>query len=327
MGTLKPYALKDIIESAGVPYRQNSISYIFRCPRCRKKDKLYIRKGDGRFVCWVCAETSDFKGRAEFALVELTDMTLPELRQALYDGVIPVETHINIRLGDFGEEEDIKPFYVSVPWPLDYYPIEHPHSARGLDYLKGRGISLELAQRYGLRYCPTERRVVFPVEVDGILFGWQNRTVLPSVIYNEDGEKVSTPKALTSKTLAKGKHLMFQDRLRGSPHAVVCEGPIDAIKADLCGGNVATLGKVISEEQIEIIRDSGVSRVYLGLDKDAFVEANKLRDLFPRQELYRLLPADGYDDLGAMTPEGVYSQFLKAERFDNTGKLFIFLKH
>ncbi|NDD84294.1 hypothetical protein EBZ38_08495 [bacterium] len=325
MAAFKSYALKDIVESAGIAYKQNSISYIFKCPRCQKKDKLYIRKADGRFVCWVCAETSDFKGRAEFALTELTDIPISEIRKILYDGVIPVETHLNVQLGDFGEE-DAGEYYVSLPWPLDYYPIEHPHSSRGLQYLQERGISLELAQKYGLRYCPTERRVVFPVEVGGVLLGWQNRTVLPTTMYNEDGQKISVPKSLTSKSLAKGKHLMFQDKLLGSDHAIICEGPIDAIKADLCGGNVATLGKMVSEEQIEIIKKSNVSKIYIALDRDAFVEAEKLKGAFAGKEMYRLLPAEGYGDLGDMTPEGVYSQFLRAERFDNSAKLYIFLK-
>ena len=119
---------------------------------------------------------------------------------------------------------------------------------------------------------------------------------------------------------------MFQDQLVDSPHAVICEGPIDAIKADLCGGNVATLGKAVSKEQVDIIKQSGVQKVYIALDPDAGIEALKLRDAFSGLEIYRLLPEDGYEDLGAMSPDQVYRQFLKAERFDNTGRLFLFLK-
>lgn len=326
MGAFKTHVLKELIESGGLPYRQNSVSFIFRCPRCRKKDKLYIRKGDGRFVCWVCAESSSFKGKAEFALAELLEKPLSEIKNALYDSVTPVETHIELHIGDFGSVEEMEDVYLSVPWPLDYYPIAHPHSARGLEYLNGRGIDLALAEKYDIRYCPKDRRVVFPVEVGGALLGWQARTILPTTMYNEDGEKIMIPKALTSKSLVKGKHLMFQDRLIDSPHAIICEGPIDAIKADLCGGNVATLGKAVSAEQIDIIKKSGVQKVYIALDPDASAEAKKLRDSFFGLEIYRLLPSSGYDDLGDMSTEEVHDQFLKAERFDNTGKLFFFLK-
>lgn len=326
MGAFRSYALKELVESSGLPCKQNSISFIFKCPRCRKKDKLYIRKADGRFVCWVCAENSSFKGRAEFALAELLEKPISEIREALYEGIVPVETHLELKLIDFGSEEEMEEVYLSIPWPLDYYPIEHPHSRRGVEYLEGRGISLDLAQKYNLRYCPKDRRVIFPVELDGVLLGWQARTVLPNKVFNEDGECFSVPKALTSKNLPKGKHLMFQDRLYGSSHAIICEGPIDAIKADLCGGNVATLGKAVSKEQINIIKQSGVQKVYIALDPDASIEARKLRDAFSGLEVYRLLPAQGYGDLGEMSPEQVYQQFLNAPRFDNTGQLFLFLR-
>jgi hypothetical protein len=50
-------------------------------------------KSDGRFVCWVCAETSGFKGRPEFALQELLGMSLSSIKEKIYgdsaDGQTP----------------------------------------------------------------------------------------------------------------------------------------------------------------------------------------------------------------------------------------------
>lgn len=305
-------ALKSLVEDSGISFRQNSVSWIFTCPKCSKKDKLYLRKRDGQFVCWYCATTEGYRGRPEFALRDLLSMPIADIKARLYGedgfhyspgsilGLPPLE--------DFFDREEFIPYSLvplkEVPFPLDYYPIEEPEAKRGLDYLAGRGIDLALAQRYGVRYFPENCRVIFPVVVDGRTVGWQGRTVI------DDSMKILTD----PKGLDRNRCLMFQDRLKGSRHAVMTEGPIDAIKCDLCGGNVSAMGKSVSRGQLQILRDAGIESLYLGVDPDAAAEMTRLCREMADFKLYHLTPAPGFKDLGEMSPEGVLERFRVAPR-------------
>jgi DNA primase len=119
--------------------------------------------------------------------------------------------------------------------------------------------------------------------------------------------------------------LMFADRLTGSDHAVLCEGPMDALKAHLCGGNVATMGKVVHRNQIALIRNAGIGKIYLALDPDAAAETGKLvSEIGIDMECYQILPPPGREDLGECTPKEVYSAMLGARRV-TAAHVFIFV--
>jgi len=287
-------------------------------------------------VCFVCAEGEGrFRGKAEFALAALFGWPVGEVRRKLYGDDFEdktVDDLLTFQLYDFyGEEdeivEDVTSTLPTLPWPGDFYPIDDPKSARGLKYLEQeRGVPLALALEYGLRYCPPQRRVIFPVEVNGRLIGWQARSVIPTEWHDDDGILHVVPKILGNKGLKREVSLMFGDRLQGSDHAVICEGPLDGIKAHLCRGNTVTMGKAVSEAQIKAIRRSGVKKVYLALDPDAAAEMDRLCHELGDLELYHLLPSRGHKDLGEMTPEAVLEQFNKASRVD-AGMLFMYLKY
>jgi hypothetical protein len=332
-----PDKLVEFLDAAGLSYKQNSVSFIFDCPRCRKKDKLYIRKRDGRFVCWYCAEIDGFQGRPEFALADLTATPIVQIRKALYgaEAVYGKAEFLAIDIGDFfGNDDEIDVDAEQIPtmrFPYgDYYPIDHPHSKKGLAYLEGRGISLEIAREYHLRFSPLKKRVVFPVEIGDRLVGWQERLITPVEYWNEEKEEVvKIQKVLSSKGIPTAQTVMFANRAIGSEHVVVCEGPIDAIKAHLCGGNICTMGKAIGHGQVQTIRNperltprdigqirhSGVRRIYLALDPDAADETTRLiREFHTDAEVYLMQAPKPYKDLGDMPFEAVYDLFKSAKR-------------
>ena len=338
----EPEALASFIEEAGLSYKQNSVSYIFDCPRCRKRDKLFIRKRDGRFICWFCATTEGYRGNPEIALSDLAQRSIRDVAKALYGSRYqgPV-TSLNLRVCDFyGDDDIVDPDAVDVPtmqMPYDFFPIDHEWSVVGATYLEGRGIPLEVAKRYNLHYAPAKRRVIFPVELDGRLVGWQERLVIPNRFWSEEQQKfVEAPKILSSKGIPTANVVMFADRLKGSEHVVVCEGPIDAIKADACGGNVATMGKAIGPGQVKTIRDpsrltrqhvgmmanSGIKKVYLGLDPDAAAETARLVRAFSDLEVYKMTPPPPFKDLGEMGFRDVRTLFEKADRI-GPGRMFL----
>lgn len=336
--TVDTAALQSLIENSGVSFRTTSKSYVFSCPRCGKKDKLMMFKGDGRFICWVCAETTNFKGRPEFALTELLGLPVSKIRERIY-GDVGDKTDTNyfeIHLTDFfGEDEqppqDLVEQLKGKSWPLDFYPIDHAHARKGLEYCESRGIPLEVAKKYRLRYCPVQKRVIFPCYVGDKLVGWQARFILPHEWYDEEeGRMRKVPKILT--TGDRDKMLMFQDRMIGQEAVVICEGPVDAIKCDTLGiGNVCTMGKVISQRHLGLIKGSGARKIYIGFDLDAGAEAMKLLEAFngyydisteAMYEVYKLEPLPGYEDLGAMPLELMPQAFALAERL-RPGQLFL----
>jgi hypothetical protein len=327
---LDPEVLADIVEGSGLSYDQNSVSWIFTCPRCGKAKKLYLRKRDGRFVCWRCKETDGFQGRAEYALSELLGEHVKDVAKKLYGDVpLTADLWIDVKLTDFfGDGDQLDDEFEAdevVQWPYDFYPIDAPEAHRGRGYLAGRGIPSIIAKEYDVRYCPVTRRVYFPVGANGNLFGWQGRLIIPHE-YEIDGEIKRVPKILSSENIKREHRLMFADRLRGSEHAVVTEGPFDAIKAHYCGGNVSTMGKAISPGQIELLRCCGVKKIYLALDPDAAEETQRLvHELGGDVELYEMVPEGmGKVDIGALRFDEAYELFLNAPRIE-PGRVFVFV--
>jgi DNA primase len=117
--------------------------------------------------------------------------------------------------------------------------------------------------------------------------------------------------------------LMFGDSLKGSPHAIVTEGPIDALHCARLKGAVAAMGKVISKGQVALILRSGVKKVYLALDPDAAAETKKLLSTLSDLECFLLEPPSGKKDMGECSEQEVYHAFLNAPLL-NPGHLFIF---
>ncbi len=312
MKDINPINLDRYIRNSGLSFKENSRSFICDCPRCRKQDKLYIRKSDGLFRCWVC-EADGFHGKAEYALTELLSAPIEDVRKELYG-------EIEVAAKEFLNVEWVDPNYAPIDertpivWAPEHVPVEA--SRVGTDYLLNRGIPLDVAKEYHIMFNTKNRRVALPVEEDGRLYGWQERAT-GSTEYTDPktGKVKNYPKILGSKHLPRSKSLMFADRITGD-HAVLCEGPFDALACHLCGGNVATMGKSVDEGQLTVLRRKNIKKLYIALDPDAEKEAQLLAKKMADLELYRLLPSPGKKDLGEMSLQEVYQAFLEAPRIN-----------
>lgn len=322
--------IRALLQEGGVSFKQNSKSFVATCCRCQKKDKLYIRRKDGRFVCWYCRETEGFQGLPEFCLAELCGLPMGEVRKRLYgdNAKRPSSLTMELDLGDWEDEDliDLPALPTPIAWPYDFKPIDDPMSLPGLQYLEGRGIPKELALEYSIRYNTRQQRVVFPVMRNGNLYGWQERLIANDKPYwDAQQQKMIEPiKTFTSLNFQRDRWLMFGDRLEGSNHCVMTEGPVDGLKAHLCGGNVVTMGKAVSPFQLELIRNSGVQKVYLGLDPDAYLELDRIRKKLADLVLFDLR-APG-KDLGEMSLDEVKALFDSAPEI-HPGYVFVYLKN
>lgn len=328
-----PFLLERVIKDSGLSYSETRSSYVLTCPKCNKRKKLYIRKTDGIFCCWVCRTTDGFQGKPEYALSELIGCSVREAIGMLYEDELdspPNECLINLdSFFQNGEvPEDVKEIMPSLRWPFDYFKIDDEKSYKGLAYLESRGVPKEVAIQYDIRYCPQERRVIFPVKtISGELLGWQGRlTFNPQKYIDEKGELTSSLKIKSSDSLngIRDRVLMFAERLVGSNHAVLSEGPFDGVKLHLVGGNVATMGKSVSVGQLNLIKNYGIKKLYIALDPDAAEEVIRVvRDFYSDFELYNMFDIPN-KDIGEMSFKEAYEVFLSSKKI-NGGNLFIFL--
>ncbi len=301
-------ALKSYVENSGLSYVETNSSWIFECPRCTK-NKLYIYKDSGHFECYRCGF---FKGRANFALAELLGKDHEQIEIEL----------LNVDLSGFtidtpdDEEEELVHTEVTYKIPPWFVGIDHP---KAVAYLQKRGLPLDVGRYYNLMWDPTKGdpsnpgALVYPIYHKSKLYGWQSRIVQPKQ-WVENGKVFTAPKATTAPGCKKTELLMFWDNLDTSEHAILCEGPMDALKLHLVGGAVCTMGKNISDGQMAILigwSNGKRKRVYLALDPDARAEADRLVARYDHLfEFYDMIPSA--KDLGSHTPEEARDLFLNA---------------
>jgi hypothetical protein len=267
------------------PKKANARSYIFDCPACGGNEKLYIEKSSGRSICFKhkTEECPTAKTGIIHTLHLLSEVPHRIIKEELSDKIITtqeevlsLEDEVDLEIEN-QKKKELSPIDVK-QLPFDCKPIDWPEAKEGLDYLTGRGLDLETLKRQNVMYSNRYRRVIFPVIMNGEMYGWQGRAVdknNPLRMYNLPGEW-------------KTKTLMFFDNLKGSDKAILAEGAISALKFSKVGGFVATMGKVISQKQIDMVLDLGVKKVYLALDPDAINEMEDLTKRLLMQTKYKV---------------------------------------
>lgn len=317
--------IKRLIQDNGISHWETANSYVFTCPRCNKSDKLWMYKSSGFFKCWVCAENSNFRGKPEYALCELLSLPITVVRQSIYGATDGPLQRISLELKDHWgdrEEDDEEVFWIErqrigFDWPPYYVDHTDPCFAPALKYLESRGLNIEIIKKYGIRYAVSENRVVFPYYLDGVVVGWQARWCGKAQVADLDtGELRDIPKALTTiqEDVVKN-HVMFGENLSLVDHCVLTEGPIDALKCELAGGNVAALGKGVSDSQVEWI-GARVRRLYLALDIDAAAEMARIKKVAHKLglEVYLMTPPEHREDFGDCTFEEALGAFKSARK-------------
>ena len=167
-------------------------------------------------------------------------------------------------------------------WPAqDFVPVCHRTCdvVDAIVYLDRRGITLDVAEHYQIHYSPSTRRVILPILMDGICYGWQGRAI----------DKVEDCDRIRNNTgFSRGALLMFADELKKRSYAIIAEGPFDAMKFYRVGGAIATMGKVITQNQLQILKKYDIRHAYLALDDDAIPEMRELAEKLG-MEAYRVM--------------------------------------
>lgn len=272
MAKLTPEKIKQIISEQGLDFKEKTRTIYTVCPDCNQSDKLSILKANGYTICY--RGSCEFKGPRPFYewLMRTAKVSAHAAMDMLYnDYEQEYAEKVELKLSlvenpkeNLEDEENIFP----VEWPIAFTEtMDSPSSSIAVAYLESRGIPKEIAKKYNIWFNYLNERIVFPVTQEGTCIGWQARSISNKIL----------PKMLNNTGFQRASSVMFIDKVKENEFVIISEGPIDAIKFDLCGNAVATMGKIISEKQIQIIMEKRPKKVYLALDEDAAPEMRKLQ--------------------------------------------------
>lgn len=272
MAKLTSERIKQIISEQGLDFKEKTRTIYTVCPGCNKSDKLSILKANGFTICY--RGSCEFKGPRPFYewLMQTAKITAHAAMDMIYNDYeqeYAEKVELKLSLNET-EEKRLRGEINIYPteWPIAFTEtMDSPSSAPGVVYLESRGISKQIAKKYDIWFNYLNERIVFPVKQERTCIGWQARTINNNVF----------PKMLNNTGFQRASSVMFIDNVKEYEFAIIAEGPIDAIKFDLCGNAVATMGKIISEKQIEIIMEKRPKKIYLALDDDAAPEMRKLQ--------------------------------------------------
>lgn len=312
--------LKKLIEDKGLDYKETRQSWVVDCisPSCGKEKHMYIRRRDGMSKCFRCGSSWDWRN----LVAELEGCRPSDSWSVLFKGQSGNSLNkleLDLKLDPEEEidlSDDDEPY---IELSKDFLNVDE--SDRGMSYLESRGVTdAKTILDFDIRWHEGMQSVVFPISRDGYVYGWQARKVDP---------KPDEPRLLTKTGFNKSKHLLNYDVAKSMDSIILVEGPFDCIKVAQAGfGAVCSFGKEVSKKQIAMLLSSSASRIYVGLDPDAYKEAEKVIDLLClSKRVFRVNPPKGKKDFGECSPEEVRQSIeLAIEIYSKSSNLELVLK-
>lgn len=289
------------------------------CPDCGREDKFSILKENGSTICYRGSCSYGKKWFTDF-MVKVAGITPIAAKHRLYGN--PIHDELKISFDDkpeidlfFDREQKIQP----IQWPENHMlSIVSEFAPDGMNYLKSRGIPPEIATKHKMMFSPKFRRVYIPVIMNHNVYGYQGRAI---------DNVPPTFKVRNNQGFQRDKLVMFLDCIQPGNHVIIAEGPFDALKFDLVGGAVCTMGKQVTQKQIDAINSKNPTKVYLALDDDAANEMNELVNKFscpiyrievPQSCKRRCAGLEKKADFGECSFEEARQAFLDAYLIDST---------
>jgi DNA primase len=186
--------------------------------------------------------------------------------------------------GDEGPNLDVirkreKPILEEIELPTKSMWVEAAES-----YLHGRGVTSELVHDFGLYYCGHGHftyRIIVPILLGGKCVSFQARSILSDV----------KRKYLNPKGNPLSRILYNYDRCEREQEVVLVEGVFDVFNLEKNGiPSMATFGKSISEDQINLIIDSSIKSVILMQDPDTVDKIEGTWERLNRKIKTRIIP-------------------------------------
>lgn len=230
--------VRRVIQACGIDiFSEIDSDYLLFCPYHNnyRTPASEISKTTGQFYCFGCQERKT-----------LIDFVMYSTKRSYFEAVRLIKSK--------AQEEDIlgsvdkllQPKVVFEEFDNELITKLHQNvinSARAAQYLKGRGINKDSAEKYMIGYSESQDMVTIPVSSpDGIWIGFVGRSVEGKIFKNTPG----LPKSKTLFNLSRNKR---EDKI------FVVESSFDAIRIEQAGGKaVATLGASVSATQQSLLK-------------------------------------------------------------------------
>ena len=252
--------IRDFFSENGIYFTERHNAFTVACPNCGK-NKLDISKEHGNYICYKCADTNRTRGpNVEFILQELTGKTIREITRFIRGSQRLADLDLGKMYGKQVEQVIIDEALEDDTFvvPSDFINLNDEKAIDGKNYLQNlRGVPEWLASALDIKYSPKYKQIIFLIYDGAKCVGYQGRATYGKIKYNK---------------VKKSKYLMFEKTIKDD-RVILAEGPISALKFAKSGiGFVASMGKSISEEQINRLKNKGVKKIYLALDRDAWKE-------------------------------------------------------
>lgn len=269
--------------------KTNNDNYIFHCPECENRGhtpdehgKLYVKENyDGSVVynCFRCGYSGIFKEGNNLGYKYRPKRDISEL--------------VNLT----------KSTLFTKTSRTSEYPYKIPATSammsnKAYSYLKYRGFSDNDIIQYDMRYAGYND------------YKLRDRIIVPNVVITKnDGDQYTdmyvarsvdptNPKRYLNPSGTNKSHIVFNlHRIPEGYPIIVSEGVFSAISVGHY--SVATYGKIISNDQIQLILNNNPSSLFVALDSDAKKESLELCDRISRISSVPIYVVDYPDGLDA----------------------------
>jgi DNA primase len=260
--------LEEVLGDHGLHY-PNRGQISFNCPVCddgRNKHNLEVNYIDNVYKCWACGDSENTHG----ALGRIFDKYGNKKQKKLYN-VLKPETVVK-------RERKKKTLKLPESFTLfkDSSPV-YPVRRQAMNYLKNRGITDEMIEKFGIGFCDKgdhAGRIVIPsYDKKGELNYYIARSWNPT-----SKAKYKNPEA------EKDKIIFWENLIDWKKDIYLVEGAFDGLFLD---NPIPMLGKHMSELLFETIYKNAKANVIICLDGDAWQNAVKLYHELNGGELYQ----------------------------------------
>lgn len=230
----------------------------YDCPICdedRHKGNLEINYFLHVYKCWSCGDINEMHG----SLGKLFDKFGNKKQKKIYNVLQPEDFKPKEKkIAKLRLPESFTTFKDSSP----AYPVRR----QAYNYLKNRGITDDIIEKYGIGFCDKgshSGRIVVPsYDKKGELNYYIARSWDPN-----SRAKYKNPEA------AKDEIIFFESIINWNKDIHLCEGAFDAI---FLPNSVAMLGKHMSELLLNTLYEKANGNIIICLDSDAWNDAVKL---------------------------------------------------
>jgi hypothetical protein len=254
----------------------------YNCKECdegRNKGNLEVNYFEHIWKCWSCSDENDTHG----TLGKLIDRYGTKKQKKIYNLLRPEEYKPKEKRKD----------RLRLPEGFTLFKdssLVYPVRRQAYNYLKQRGITDEMIEKYGMGFCDRGK--------------FTGRVIIPS--YDSEGELTyfiarswnpHTKAKYMNPEASKDEIIFNESLIDWDKDVYLCEGVFDAL---FLPNSIAMLGKHMSELLLNTLYEKAKGNIIICLDSDAWSDAVKLYHNLNGGRLYgkvKIIKLTGDDDV------------------------------